>query len=185
MHAHVHKEFFRNQDVSPSPRLFFSFCLLLRGVASVSGAVIYHPPPGVATGGGGKKSCRAKTIISARAKLELSSFSLSFFLSLSPPFSPPPPSSSPLHLASLSALFYVSRLFHRFRGREEARSAGETSLWNPSSLGFQGLLLAAFNERKDKTYPPLARHPISRKSFVRFRNSRGPLSRLPHESSAR
>lgn len=45
------KKFFQNQDVSSlslslSPPLF----LILPGVASVSGAVIYHPPLGVAAG---------------------------------------------------------------------------------------------------------------------------------------
>lgn len=116
MHAHVHKEFFRNQDVSPSPRLFFSFSASSPlppsplGVASVSGAVIYHPPPGVATGGGGKKSCRAKTIISARAKRAL----LSLFSFFSFSFSSPS-----LRLATFlrfPALSSVSR-----RGRERER----------------------------------------------------------------
>lgn len=112
-------------------------------MASVSGAVIYHPPPGVATGGGGKKSCRAKTIISARAKRALLSLSLFlslffFFFSFSSPS---------LRLATFLRFPALSSV-PRGAGRREKR------LSNPSSLGFQGLLLAAFNEKKDKTCPP-------------------------------
>lgn len=72
--SRVPNEFFRNQDVSPSSRLCLSFCRSQRGWPVSRGrSYIIHPPAegrreGVVAGWWRKKSCRAKTIISARAK---------------------------------------------------------------------------------------------------------------------
>lgn len=152
MHAHVHKEFFRNQDVSPS--LFLLLPPPPGGGQCLGGGHISSTPGGGYWGWWQKilpsknyHQCSGK----ARALLSLSlSLSFSSFLSSS---------SSSFFFSSPSRLAFGS--FLRFpavssvsRQRRSGRSAGETSLWNPSSLGFQGLLLAAFNERKDKTYPP-------------------------------
>lgn len=125
MHAHVHKEFFRNRDVSPSPRLFFSFCLFPLSLllphwgwpVSRGRSYIIHPRGWLL--GVVAKNLAEQKLSSVLGRSELSSLSLSF----SPCSSSSP---SPLHLFA-SLLFYVSRLFHRFHGgQEEERNVSPT-----------------------------------------------------------
>lgn len=148
MHAHVHKEFFRNRDVSPSPRLFFSFCLFPLSLllphwgwpVSRGRSYIIHPRGWLL--GVVAKNLAEQKLSSVLGRSELSSLSL--FLSFSFFFSFSSPS---LRLATFLRFPALSSV-PRGAGRREKR------LSNPSSLGFQGLLLAAFNEKKDKTCPP-------------------------------
>lgn len=163
MHAHVHKEFFRNQDVSPSPRLFFSFYFSHRGWPVSRGRSYIIHPRGVATGVVAKNLAEQK-LSSVLGQSELNAFSLLslllhlllsllhflllLLLLLSIRFAFTSPSSLRSFVYSL-ALSPVSG-----KDRKKQNLCASRKRLDPSSLGFQGLLLAAFNERKDKAYPP-------------------------------
>lgn len=158
MHAHVHEEFFRNQDVSPSPRLFFSFYFSHRGWPVSRGRSYIIHPRGVATGVVAKNLAEQK-LSSVLGQSELNAFSLLLhlllslllfllLLLLSIRFAFTSPSSLRSFVYSL-ALSPVSG-----KDRKKQNLCASRKRLDPSSLGFQGLLLAAFNERKDKAYPP-------------------------------
>lgn len=150
MHAHVHKEFFRNRDVSPSPRLFFSSASspfpssFPTGGGQCLGGGHISSTPGGGYWGWWQKILPSKNYPQCSGEAS-SPLSLSLFLSFSFFFFSF--SSPSLRLATFLRFPALSSV-PRGAGRREKR------LSNPSSLGFQGLLLAAFNEKKDKTCPP-------------------------------
>lgn len=169
MHAHVHKEFFRNQDVSPSPRLFFSF-------SASSPAPSFPTGGGQCLGGGHISSTPGggywgwwQKILPSKNYHQCSG-----------------EASSPLSLLLLLLLLLLSisspRYFSTFPGSfigftERERKREKKRLSNPSSLGFQGLLLAAFNEKKDKTCVLRPRSQEFVKSLV-FETSGSLLARV-------